>query len=72
MIKCPYCGESYYSEGVTTSTALYYQPIFKNGVMLDSGDENYHTTQCHCLSCGKNFLYTRYKGETHVSVETKM
>ena len=54
MYRCPYCNESYYQEGVTTTTLLYYPPIYKDGVNINP-DRNTSTTTCHCLSCGKEF-----------------
>ena len=54
MYKCPYCNESYYEEGVTTVTAVYYIPIYKDGVNINP-DRNARTTNCHCLNCGKKF-----------------
>ena len=58
MIKCPHCGESYYQEGVTTCTAMYFPPIYKNGVNINP-DRNISTTHCKCLACGKFFTVTR-------------
>ena len=55
MIKCPYCGKSHYEEGMTTSTCVYFQPIWKDGVNINP-DKNIHTTECKCLECGKSFL----------------
>lgn len=54
IYKCPYCGESYYKEGVSVTTDLYYPPIYKNGVNINP-DRNARTTTCHCLSCDKEF-----------------
>lgn len=53
-IKCPYCNESYYEEGVTAVTDMYYPPIYKDGVNINP-DRNSKTTTCHCLNCGKEF-----------------
>lgn len=55
IYKCPYCNESYYEEGVTTVTAVCYIPIYKDGVNINP-DRNARTTNCHCLSCGKDFF----------------
>lgn len=52
--KCPHCGKSYYTELYGTSTAVYYQPIYKNGVNINP-DRNQTTTVCECLNCGKTF-----------------
>ena len=66
-IKCPHCGESYYQEGMSTCTCMYYPPIYKDGVNINP-DRNIHTTYCHCLACGKEFIITsRYGEETKVS-----
>ena len=55
-IKCPYCGESYYQELYATTTAVYYPPIYKNGVNINP-DRNQSATTCRCLNCGKEFIY---------------
>ncbi len=54
MIKCPYCGKSHYREGMTTFTAMYFPPIWKDGVNVNP-DGNIHTTECECLECGRWF-----------------
>lgn len=56
LIKCPYCDESYYQELYSTKTALYYPPIYKNGVNINP-DMNMTTVYCHCLNCNKDFSY---------------
>ena len=65
LIRCPYCNESYYREGVTMSTASYYPPIIKNGVNINP-DRNIHSTYCKCLNCGKSFTIKRVAGEVEV------
>jgi hypothetical protein len=52
--KCPHCGESYYTELYSASTAVYYPPIYKDGVNINP-DMNKATTHCRCLNCGKEF-----------------
>lgn len=52
--KCPHCGESYYTEMYSTSTAMYYPPIYKDGVNINP-DRNMLTTHCECLNCHKEF-----------------
>lgn len=54
--KCPHCGASYYVELYTTTTAVYYPTIYKNGVNINP-DQNSSTTCCRCLECGKEFTY---------------
>lgn len=54
--KCPHCGESYYQELYTTTTAVYYPPVYKDGVNINP-DRNQSTTTCICLNCGKEFTY---------------
>lgn len=56
--RCPYCGESYYMESYSTTTCVYYPPIYKNGVNINP-DRNTTTTHCNCLNCGKEFSYER-------------
>lgn len=52
--KCPHCGESYYTELYSNSTAVYYPPIYKDGVNINP-DRNTLTTYCKCLNCHKEF-----------------
>ena len=54
MIKCPYCNKSYYQEIGSDMTAVYYPPIYKDGVNINP-DKNIITTHCKCLNCGKSF-----------------
>ena len=61
-IKCPKCGESYYMERYQVSTAMYYPPIYKNGININP-DRNITTTVCQCLSCGKEFSFRMRGGE---------
>lgn len=51
-IKCPYCGESYFGVGPTFTTAVYYPPIYKNGVNINP-DQNKSITKYECLKCGR-------------------
>lgn len=60
--KCPYCGESYYAENYSTTTAMYWAPIYKNGVLINE-NPNTTTTHCTCCNCGKSFSYTNKKYE---------
>ena len=53
---CPHCGESYYMENYSTTTAVYYPPIYKNGVNINP-DRNTVTTHCTCMNCGKDFTF---------------
>lgn len=53
-VKCPKCGESFYQEVYTTSTALYCPPVYKNGVNVNT-DRNQTTTHCRCCNCGEEF-----------------
>ena len=63
IIKCPYCGKSHYREGITTSTAIYFQPIWKDGVNINP-DKNIHTTECECLECGRWFEIVNGEAKT--------
>jgi len=53
---CPHCGESYYMEKYRTRTAVYYPPIYKDGVNINP-DKNVTTVACECMNCGKEFSY---------------
>lgn len=61
MIKCPNCGKSYYMEKYTTCTAMYYPPVYKDGVNINP-DRNISTTVCVCLECQNVFSYQK-RGE---------
>ena len=54
--KCPHCGESYYMEKYSMTTAAYYPPIYKNVVNINP-DRNTTTTYCECMNCKKEFYY---------------
>ena len=58
LIRCPHCGESYYMENHSMSTAVYYAPIYKDGVNINP-DRNTTTTYCTCMNCRKDFSYQR-------------
>lgn len=64
MIKCPKCGESYYMDKYTTRTAMYFTPIYKDGVNINP-DRNISTTTttCVCLKCQYVFTYKMRGGE---------
>ena len=55
---CPHCGASYYMENYSTTTAMYYPPIYKDGVNINP-DRNKTTTHCTCMNCGKEFSFKR-------------
>lgn len=61
-VKCPYCGQSYYREDYSTTTAMYFPPVYKNGVNINP-DRNITTYVCTCYECGKNFTYQTKCGE---------
>lgn len=56
IIRCPECGESYYMEDYSTTTALYCPDVYKDGKLV-SQDQNKSTTHCTCLHCGNRFSY---------------
>ena len=64
--KCPKCGESYYMERYSASTALYCPPIYKNGVNINL-DKNITTTYYSCLNCGHQFSVRTRGGEIYDS-----
>ena len=61
-IKCPKCGDSYYTEKYCTTTAVYYPPVYKDGVNINP-DRNTTTHYCRCLNCGNEFAYSTQYGE---------
>ena len=50
MIKCPNCGKSYYQVKYSITTAVYYPPIYKDGININP-DRNSETVYCDCLNC---------------------
>lgn len=54
QLVCPHCGASYYTELYSTSTAVYYPPIYKNGVNINP-NQNQASTFYECMACGKRF-----------------
>lgn len=65
-MRCPKCGKSYYAEGMSTSTCVYYQPIYKDGVNINP-DRNIHTTEYYCLECGCHWKQ-QSNGETTITL----
>ena len=59
---CPNCHKSYYQLGITKSTAMYFPPVYKDGVNINP-DRNYHTTECLCLNCNHYFTVQDRGGE---------
>lgn len=62
LVKCPKCGESYYMKRYSVCTAVYYPPIYKNGVNINP-DGNISTTVCQCMNCNATFSYREQYGE---------
>ena len=52
--RCPQCGESYYMENFCTTTAVYFPPVYKDGVNINP-DRNITTAHCTCMNCGTEF-----------------
>lgn len=52
--KCPHCGESYWSPRDATITAVYYEPIYKDGININP-DRNTVSRTYHCWACGKDW-----------------
>ena len=61
-IKCPKCRQSYFMENYSVGTAVYYPPIYKDGVNINP-DGNITTTVCTCLNCNEIFSYQTRGGE---------
>lgn len=58
--KCPHCGKSHYSCEGGITTAMYYVPVYKDGVNVNP-DGNITTYQCKCMECGTEFsVQVRY------------
>ena len=65
MIKCPNCGASHYSEGPSMCTAVYYPPVWKDGVNVNP-DMNTRTTEAHCYECGCDFIIKSQGGKVWI------
>lgn len=61
MIKCSNCGASYYRERYKTCTAMYFPPIYKDGININP-DKNITTVVCQCINCQSVFSY-RMRGD---------
>lgn len=61
-ILCPHCGKSNYMVRYTTTTAMYFPIIMKDGVNVNP-DRNISTTHCQCMSCSTFFSYEECGGE---------
>lgn len=57
LIVCPNCGESYYAENYSTTTAMAWTPVYKNGVLINE-NPNITSVHCTCCVCGNSFSYT--------------
>ena len=55
-IKCLKCGASYFMKNYSTCTAIYFPPIYENGVNINP-DRNITTTVYTCLNCFQIFSY---------------
>jgi hypothetical protein len=54
-------------EHYSTTTAVYYPPIWKNGVNVNP-DRNTTTTYCTCMNCHKDFSYSNKEIEDEHSI----
>lgn len=61
-IKCPHCGSNKYLMHYSTTTAMYFPPIYQNGVNINP-DRNITTNVCECQNCGDTFSYQECMGE---------
>lgn len=50
-IKCPKCGAKYFEVGPSYCTAVYYPPIIKDGVNINT-NHNKSITTYNCCECG--------------------
>lgn len=62
LVRCPKCGESHYVQRYTTTTAMYFPPIYKDGININP-DRNISTIVCECLECNSIFSYQMRGGE---------
>ena len=57
VISCPHCGESCYQIDFGCSTLVYYMPIYKDGVNINT-QKNKIAYYCTCMNCGMKFSFT--------------
>lgn len=69
--KCPNCEQSYYTVGPSYVTAMYFEPIYKDGVNINP-DRNTYTTEVTCLGCGKVYTVSQQYGTPDTVVEKKV
>ena len=63
-ILCPHCGKSHYIVRYTTTTAMYFPVIIKDGINTNTNpDRNITTTHCECMSCSTLFSYEECGGD---------
>ena len=67
-ITCPNCGASHYIEHFSHCTAVYYPPVYKDGVNTNP-DGNVTTTYCTCYECNHNFKVEFQYGEIVNSID---
>jgi hypothetical protein len=63
-VYCPNCGQSYYGTNYSTTTALGWTQIYKDGKALNC-NPNTTTTYCTCCNCKHNFHYEEQYGEIY-------
>lgn len=69
--KCPNCGQSYYTVGPSYVTAMYFEPIYKDGVNINP-DRNTSTTEITCLGCGKIYAVSQQYGTPDKIIEKEI
>lgn len=62
VIYCPKCHASHYVERYRTSTAMYFPPVYKDGININP-DRNITTVACTCLNCGHMFNFQEREGQ---------
>ena len=67
-VHCPFCGHSYFMTHYSTITAVYYPPIYKDGVNQNP-DGNVTTTYCTCMNCHHKFHVEIQYGEVQKCVD---
>lgn len=62
QIKCPHCGERYFSIDNTMTTLLGWTPVYKNGQLINK-NPNHITYICHCKNCDEHFAWKDNENE---------
>jgi len=53
--RCPNCGKNHFTDTCGSTTLMYFQPVYKDGVNINP-DRNSTSFSRICLECGKKYV----------------